>query len=147
MTVMDRVSSYPPEFVESFFKTERCLITRACQPPKVYRPCTDVLPRTMAWLAAGVPTDFIDRVDARMARVETDTERVLTLDGNNPDVTIVPASEMRFPEWDVLCEPPIGDEREAFFWRALIRTYGEDEAIERANLGEHGMAQVPDPGE
>lgn len=41
-------------------------------------------------------------------------------------MTIVPASEMRFPEWDVLCEPPVGDEREAFFWRALIRTYAED---------------------
>lgn len=64
VTVMDWVSPYPPEF----FKTEHCLITRACQPPKVYRPCTDVLPRTMAWLAAGVPTDFIDRADARMAR-------------------------------------------------------------------------------
>jgi hypothetical protein len=64
------VSSYPPEFVESFFKTERCLITRACQPPKVYQPCTDVLPRTMAWLAAGVPMDFIDRVDSRLAVAE-----------------------------------------------------------------------------
>lgn len=29
------------------------------------------------------------------------------------------------------------------FWAHI----GEDERIERSNLGEHGMAQVPDPGE
>lgn len=70
VTMMDRVSPYPPEFVASFFKTERCLIARAFQPPKVYQPCTDMLPRTMAWLAAGVPMDFIDRVDSRLAGAE-----------------------------------------------------------------------------
>jgi hypothetical protein len=120
---------------------ERCLITRACQPPKIYQPCTDVLPRTMAWLAAGVPMDFIDRADARMARMEApelNTEMVLIPDGNGPNVTIEPASGTPFPE---------GDEREAFFWRALLRTYGADEEIEHSNLGDYGFAQVPDPGE
>lgn len=61
-------SDSPPDF----FKTERCLIARACQPPKVYQPCTDMLPRTMSWLAAGVPMDFIDRVDSRLAVAETE---------------------------------------------------------------------------
>jgi hypothetical protein len=147
--MMDRVSPYPPEFVETYFKSEYCLITRACQPPRVYQPCTDVLPRTMSWLAAGVPNDFIDRAEIRMALAEAPgAEMILVSEDNDPDATtIAPASEFRFPEWDLLVSPPVGDEREAFFWRALIRTYGEDEAIERANLGEHGMAQVPDPGE
>jgi hypothetical protein len=49
------------------FSTEWCLITRAYHTPKVYRPCTDILPRTMSWLAAGVPNDFIDRVDSQLA--------------------------------------------------------------------------------
>jgi hypothetical protein len=58
------------EAMAAFFKTEHCLITRACQPPKIYQPCTDMLPRTMSWLAAGVPMDFIDRVDSRLAEAE-----------------------------------------------------------------------------
>lgn len=67
---------------DAFLKTEHCLIARVFQSPKVYQPCTDILPRTMSWLAAGVPMDFIDRADARMARMEApdpDTEMILTL--------------------------------------------------------------------
>lgn len=87
------------------FSTERCLIARAFQPPKIYQPCTDILPRTMAWLAAGVPMDFIDRVDSRIATAE-------------PLPIFLTAAEG-----------------------------AQDAALEAANLGEYGFAQVPDPRE
>lgn len=70
VTLMNRVSPYPPEFVETYFKSEYCLITNAVYPMRVYQPCTDLLPRTMAWLAAGVPTDFMDRVADNLGRWE-----------------------------------------------------------------------------
>jgi hypothetical protein len=97
---METQSPTPASFEETYFKSEYCLITNAVYPMRVYQPCTDLLPRTMSWLAAGVPTDFMDRVTANLDRWE---------DGILIDLV--------------------------------------DQAIERANLGEHGMAQVPDPGE
>jgi hypothetical protein len=55
-------------------------------------------------------------------------EYTLVSDGNEPEkLSVEPAKNFRFPEWDLLCDVGVGDEREAFFWRALVRTYaGED---------------------